>query len=124
MQQPAYYAPKVVRIRRKGGVVVQGCDVYIGRAQTQGGWKLVDSIWHNPFTVKEYGLDKSLILYRAHILDLISSDRETWENYIRWLVSQGRVLTLGCWCKVKGAEPCHGDVIVSLCEDFIRSLNQ
>lgn len=36
--------PKVVRIRRKyeagQSIVLQGCDVYIGRESTQGGWNL------------------------------------------------------------------------------------
>lgn len=39
---------RVVRIRRKGGVVVQDCDVYIGRRMTQGGWNLKDSMFMNP----------------------------------------------------------------------------
>lgn len=26
----------VVRIRRKGGIIVQDCDIYIGRRQTMG----------------------------------------------------------------------------------------
>lgn len=45
----------VVRVRRKGEKVVQGCDVYIGRKMTMGGWDLPQSDWANPFTVKECG---------------------------------------------------------------------
>ena len=35
--------PIVVRPRVKGGVIVQDCDIYIGRKQTQGGWNLKES---------------------------------------------------------------------------------
>jgi hypothetical protein len=40
---------EVVKLRRSGGQLVQGCDVYIGRAINQGGWNLPCSKWHNPF---------------------------------------------------------------------------
>ena len=35
------------------GVVVQDCDVYVGRKLFMGGWKLKQSKWHNPFKVEE-----------------------------------------------------------------------
>lgn len=93
--------PTVVRIRIKGGVIVQDCDIYIGRKQYQGGWKLEDSKWANPYPVKMYGRDLSLKYY---------------ENYIRssplfgqlWELAGKR---LGCWCK---PEACHGDILVKL----------
>ncbi|SPN79487.1 Hypothetical protein BRZCDTV_373 [Brazilian cedratvirus IHUMI] len=46
---------KVVKIARKNGQVVQGCDVYIGRACYMGGWQLAKSKWANPYSVKECG---------------------------------------------------------------------
>lgn len=97
----------VVRLRRRGGQVVQDCDVYMTGAVSQmymGGWKLPASDWANPFTVKECG-----------------SNRQACEKYESWLRSerpdlierlpelQGKVL--GCWCK---PEDCHGDVLVRL----------
>ena len=59
--------PTVVRIRRSGGVIVQDCDVYIGRRMTMGGWSLEGSKFSNPFTVKEYGRDECLLKYEEYI---------------------------------------------------------
>ena len=45
--------PTRVRIRRtKKDGIVTGCDVYIGRRFTQGGWDLPQSVFANPFKVK------------------------------------------------------------------------
>lgn len=41
----------VVRLRRQGGKIVQGADVYIGRRLTMGGWNLPQSKWANPFPI-------------------------------------------------------------------------
>lgn len=97
--------PKVVRIRKKGGVIVQDCDVYIGRAAHQGGWRLPASPWANPYSVRKHGRDKALALYRSYLL---SSPK---------LLAQLPNLagkTLGCWCH---PEPCHGDVIIEVFVD-------
>lgn len=67
-------------------------DHYIGRG----------SLWGNPFTVKEYGRQVAIELYRSH-LDRLLKDPEVYEAF-RQL--DGR---LGCHCKPL---PCHGDVIV------------
>lgn len=99
---------KVVCLQRKGGKVVQDCDVYIGRACNQGGWRLAQSKWRNPFTVKEAG-----------------SAAEAVRKYEEWLKTQDDLLscldelrgkTLGCWCKKKGTEPCHGDVLARMAD--------
>ena len=52
---------KVVRLKRSKGVVVQNCDVYIGRRMTMGGWNLPDSKWKNPYTVKECGSNEAAV---------------------------------------------------------------
>jgi len=94
--------PKVVRIKRKGGIVVQDCDVYIGRRLTMGGWDLPDSKWANPFSVKTYGREEAIRKYKEYILskpELIKALGEL----------KGK--TLGCWCH---PESCHGDVLVEL----------
>ena len=100
-------SPTVVCLKRKGGVVVQGCDVYIGRRITMGGWNLSDSIWANPYKVgKDGNLDQVIASYREYVLN---------NNF---LISQLHTLSgksLGCWCKgKKGREKCHGDVLVEL----------
>ncbi|KAI8847095.1 hypothetical protein BC829DRAFT_397178 [Chytridium lagenaria] len=48
----------VVCMKRQNGVIVQDCDVYIGRAMYMGGWRLAKSIWFNPFQVKTMGRRK------------------------------------------------------------------
>jgi hypothetical protein len=34
---------KVVKLKRKNGIIIQDCDVYIGRSCFMGGWKLQKS---------------------------------------------------------------------------------
>jgi len=98
--------PTVVKIRRRGGVVVQGCDVYIGRACFRGGWELPQSKWYNPFTVLSSGSAAAAVRsYERYIRDqpdLLESIPELYGK------------TLGCWCKTAPAVPCHGDVLVAL----------
>jgi hypothetical protein len=79
----------VVRIRRKGGIITQGCDVYIGRRMTMGGWDLPQSKWANPFKIGKDG-DKEEVLekYKAYILG------SPLKNELEEL----RGKTLGCWC--------------------------
>lgn len=95
---------KVVRIRRKGGEIVQNCDIYIGRRMTMGGWNLPQSKWHNPYRTKECGsVEKACEMYEQYIRnsELINDIEEL------------RGKTLGCWCKPK---QCHGDVLVKILE--------
>lgn len=108
--------PIVVKLKRSKGVVVQDCDVYIGRRQTQGGWRLQDSEWGNPFTVKTHG-DKCIELYRQHLIGQIREDPDTM--IIKLASLEGKVL--GCWC-LDGTpgKTCHGtviaDFVVMVCE--------
>ncbi len=100
-------SPTVVCLKRSGGVIVQGCDVYIGRRISMGGWDLPDTIWANPYKVGRDGdLHRVIELYRNYALTNQS------------LLSQLHTLsgkTLGCWCKgKKGREMCHGDILVEL----------
>jgi hypothetical protein len=99
---------KVVKIMRRGGRIVQDCDIYIGRRITRGGWNLPQSKWHNPFPRPS----NSLIARREAIAK--------YETYIRNSPALLRSLPelegrrLGCWCKENGAVPCHGDVLLAL----------
>lgn len=81
--------------------------VYIGRAVPRRGIKA--SKWGNPYPVRgpvdEYLVKSVLGAYRVHVLespDLLAALPE--------LVGQ----KLACWCKKRGDEPCHGDVLVAL----------
>ena len=107
--------PKLVRIRRAKGVVVQDCDVYIGRRQTQGGWNLQESEWHNPFSLKKYG-ERAIPLFREHLHKLLADDPETWIPKL--LELKGK--TLGCWCK---PGPCHGDIIADLVVKLLEAMD-
>lgn len=93
---------KVVRLKRSGGEVIQGCDVYIGRQLYMGGWRLPKSKWHNPYSLKTDGTREEVLRkYREYILaSPLMNDLEEL---------RGKVL--GCWCH---PEACHGDVLVEL----------
>lgn len=69
---PKYHLPTVVKLRIKGGVVVQGCDVYISRGnQNQGGWdKYIHtaSEWANRFKPGKDGtLEEVIAKYNTEI---------------------------------------------------------
>ena len=97
-------ATTVVHLKIRNGVVVQGCDTYIGRAIYQGGWNLSGSKWANPFRLSEFGNDRRKVL-------------DAYEAYIRSkpelmdALPELRGKRLGCWCKPFA---CHGDVLVKL----------
>ena len=105
--------PKVVCI--KGKQKIWGSDpndLYIGRNINMGGWKLPKSKWHNPFTLKNYNNDVAQVLqlYRNHV--------ENSPNLIKSLPElTGK--NIGCWCKIKGGEPCHGDILVELYKKYV-----
>ena len=105
--QQAKKGARVVRLQRKGGQVVQSCEVYIGRRWTMGGWNLPQSKWANPYSVRKAGSAAEAVrLYEEeHLskrLDLMAE------------LGELRGKTLGCWCKKKPSDPCHGDVLVRL----------
>ncbi|MGE5443685.1 MAG: DUF4326 domain-containing protein [Ignavibacteriales bacterium] len=94
--------PRVVNLRH------EPYDVYIGRANRR--YKLERSDWHNPFRIgKNCTREEAVEKYRNYILnrpDLLSRLDEL----------KGK--TLGCWCK---PEPCHGDVLVDLVRERLRT---
>jgi hypothetical protein len=96
--------PTVVHIKRKGGKVIVNCDVYIGRALYQGGWRLPGSKWANPYKLQKDGGGRAQALadYEAHV-------RRKPELMAALPELGGK--RLGCWCKPL---PCHGDVLVRL----------
>ena len=88
--------------------------LYVGRGErvtikTSKGKKKVVGIkaskWHNPFTVKKYGLDKALRLYRQHLY----ADRGDGTRLIDE-IDELRGKVLGCWCTP--GEPCHAQILV------------
>ena len=111
-----YNQTTVVKICKKGGQVVQGCDVYIGRGMNYGAWKgLVKSKWHNPYKVgNEYSLEESLSLYENRI-------RSTPVLYNSLHELKGKIL--GCWCSDDNGPTiimnprCHGHILVKLIQE-------
>lgn len=102
---------KVVNIRKKY-LVKQGYEnlkdwlkdpnhVYIGRKNrfVEGTY---NSKWANPFSVKRFGREKCIELYKKYLLENISLLADLPEL-------EGK--TLGCWCH---PEKCHGDVLIDL----------
>ncbi len=71
------------------------CDVYIGRP----------SKWGNPFNVGEDGSREEVI---ASYLEYILGNDELMDA-----LPELRGKRLGCWCT---PAPCHGDILVKLCE--------
>lgn len=100
MLRKAKMSTRVVKIKRSEGVVIQFCDIYIGRACNRGGWNLPQSKWHNPFTVKEHGT-AACALYETYIRasPLIHDIEEL----------RGKIL--GCWCS---PNMCHGDILCKI----------
>jgi hypothetical protein len=97
----------VVKIKISKGVIVQDCDVYIGRACNKGGWNLPESIWKNPYTISKCGsADEAVRLYREYL----KSNKELLSHLPDL---KGKVL--GCWCK---PGICHGDVLVELVNEL------
>lgn len=80
-------------------------NIYIGRDMSFYIKGAKGSKWQNPFPVKKYGLDKCLELFENYLLNnkkLLSEIHEL----------KGK--NLGCWCKNKGTEKCHGDLLLKL----------
>jgi hypothetical protein len=95
--------PTVVHLRRSKGKIVQDCDVYIGRACNMGGWRLSQSKWYNPYSIKQYGRDGCLDRYKTYI----ESNENNLLNDLHELAGK----RLGCWCK---PARCHGDILRDL----------
>jgi hypothetical protein len=123
---------RVVRLQRSQGVVIQDCDVYIGRQIHQGGWNLQGSKWANPFRIDSPGVpDVATAVFKywewihgREPLPLGSpayiGNPEDLKNCIPEIVDR----VMGCWCKGKIDNPdeyCHGDVLLFLAEGHMTS---
>lgn len=94
---------EVVKLQIKDGVLVQDCDVYIGRRFTMGGHNRHASKWRNIFKVKECkSSEDCLAKYEAHVRAHVELIADLYELDLK---------LLGCWC---APEPCHGDVLKKL----------
>jgi hypothetical protein len=104
--------PRVINIRKKelNKVGYESLEnwlessedhVYIGRNMSYYVKGANTSKWANPFSVKKYGIDKSLELYKEHLVKSKLVDH----------IDELRGKTLGCWCS---PGPCHGDILAEI----------
>jgi hypothetical protein len=105
---------KVVNIRKKE-LQKRGYDdfedwnneshtLYIGRNMNFYVLGTDASKWQNPYTIKKYGLEKSLKLYKKHVKKNLMDS-----------LSELKGKELGCWCK---PNKCHGDILLELLYDL------
>ena len=93
-----------VNLRGRKPQQLRDGEVYIGRRQYQGGWRLADSKWANPYKMKDYAGREQQCL-------------DDYEEYIRsnpHLCNSLRELDsmiLACWCKPKR---CHAEILIKL----------
>jgi len=100
--------------------------VYIGRRQPRAKDERcrMDSDWGNwmnrtraPWIMGAHGrfLEERIEVYEIALRAIVATRPEAKG---RLLNLRGKVL--GCWCKKRGDEPCHGDVLVKLIEELKR----
>jgi hypothetical protein len=81
--------------------------IYIGRCS--GHVKGADkSFWYNPFSVKKYGRDKCLEMYKHYVMN-----NPEMMSKIEGLDGK----TLGCWCH---PEKCHGDILIEILHNLLK----
>jgi hypothetical protein len=85
-------------------------NVYIGRkgAVFINGQRFPkhDSIWYNPYKVKDVGRSEALDMYKKYIIDRLINEQNMFNKF-----NQLKGKNLGCWC---APEPCHGDILVEI----------
>ena len=128
--------PEPVRVRIRGGKVVQDCDVYVGRSCTMGGWSKVEKVkkgnkkWKNPFNPKQ---KKYSHLGKSEKLQQVLKD---YEDHIRKMIRDDPTMidelrsfggkTLGCFCSDSGTIEyplCHATIICKLFVELEKTGN-
>lgn len=71
-------------------------DIYAGRPGP----------WGNPFTVKEFGRDEAIAMYRAWLMESLEGQR-----VVMLARKELRGKILGCWC---APNPCHAEVLAEI----------
>ena len=80
--------------------------VYIGRNMSFYISGANASKWANPYSVKKYGRDDCLKLYKDYILKNTELLNQIYELEDK---------ELGCWCY---PNKCHGDILIEILNDF------
>lgn len=107
MQSPTLINVKIKYLRGKGFESFaqwqnKPDSLYIGRNMNFYVQGALQSVWHNPFTLKQYSIEESLQKYEEKIRNSDLYDRLHELN--------GK--ELGCWCQ--GEHACHGDILIKL----------
>jgi hypothetical protein len=90
-------------------------NVYIGRKSivfiNKVRFPKKDSIWCNPFKINK-GNDRDEVCkkYRKHIIAKLDSDPKLVNQLLKL-----KGCNLGCWC---APEPCHGDILIELINQY------
>jgi hypothetical protein len=129
---------KVVCLKRNKDVIIQDCDVYIGRQIPRGGWSFNKSIFANPYIVgnsffakhsgeyiKITSVKQSIIRYWNMIVQG-KVDIKTYDEIclIRKAIKNLKGKTLGCFCKKKGDELCHGDILAYIADNWEGKIDE
>jgi len=94
------------RICRKKRKVVQGCDVYISRGCTGGGWNIGASKWNIPGTMIKLPMKERFEAYQKHVETHLMND-----------VPELAFQHLGCWCKKENL--CHAKILREMTEHYL-----
>jgi predicted secreted protein len=92
--------------------------VYIGRRGIvfidKKRFPQTDSIWANPFKIKANQTRLEVITqYETYIRHKLTNDAQLVQQLLEL---KGKIL--GCWCH---PEPCHGDVLLKLIDEYTSS---
>lgn len=79
--------------------------LYVGRRMTMGGWRLPQSVWANPFSVKKSG--GATCAVTGYWMWLLADEQTPLRERI---VPELRGKTLLCWCKTG---PCHAVLLAT-----------
>ena len=112
--RPRYNDLKAWREDPDNLLVCRHGRVFIGSGSKKFVYHYPASEWANPYSVKEYGLEKSLAKFKTH-LDRILKDEAAKERFLK-LVD---LKEIGCFCDTKSK--CHRDVILCKLEKLINS---
>lgn len=102
---------KIINLKGKIHVYGPKCDlvkdvIYCGRRNYLGGWQLDQSIWANPFKVKEFGTNE----------DACSKYEEYLRNNKKLLDELPKLVgkNLACWCYPNS---CHTEIILKMMKE-------
>ena len=86
-------------------LVCRAGRVFVGNGKTRKVFHYPTSEFANPFKVKEYGLDKSLVLYQSHLNKKLEDD-----DFKKQFLSLSMAKEIGCFCDI--GSKCHRDIIL------------